>query len=194
MIGNGGGYELVKGNQCVGGQGNSDIYDKYMTWALNQDQRRLQSSSADPVGPKPSAGKWAALDFQDPSGKQLTNQVVSIAIGHGLFNGQCQQCYIVQVPKEESGNQEDRYMALMQVDVRSWSFEFTQDSQCYLDQSICYGGGCLIPNAMMVDCEDIVNNSIPSLKTTGVKKYPGDTPDGETCTAAHQTCKSNIFI
>merc|ERR1711939_1242239 len=182
-------------------------YDSFMDWALSQQDARVLTdvneeesplktqTSATPVGPKPTQGKWATLDFPDPSGKVLKNQVVSIAIGHGLFDGECQQCYIVQMPKEQSGNQEDRYVALMQVDVRAWSFEFTQNAQCYLDQSICYGGGCEIPNAIKVDCNDIVKNSIPqTLSANGVQRFPGDTPDGQTCTEAHQSCPSDVFV
>jgi hypothetical protein len=99
------------------------------------------------------------------------------------------------MPKEDASNPEDRYVALMQVDVRAWSFEFTQNAQCYLDQSICYGGGCVIPNAMKVDCSDIVNNSIPqTLSATGVHKWSGDSPDIETCAAAGDTCNANVFV
>lgn len=205
-MGNGGGYPLEHGNACVGGGGKQDVYDNYMKWALAQQGRRLEEdmadntasrteSSAQPSGPIPTAGKWASLDIPSPDGTVLKNQVVSVAIGHGLFDGECQQCYIVQMPKEISGNPEDRYMALMQVDVRAWSFEFTQNAQCYLDQSICYGGGCKIPNAMKVDCNDIINNSIPqSLTTTGVQKWPGDNPEEQTCAAAGDTCAANVFI
>jgi hypothetical protein len=166
--------------------------------SVKSDSDAQQGSTSG--GPKPNAGKWATLDFPDPNGKVLKDQVVAIAIGHGLFDGECQQCYIVQMPAESSKNPENRYVALMQVDVRSWSFEFTGNAQCYLDQSICYGGGCVIPNAIKVDCDDIVNNSIPQkLSQEGVQRFPGDSSDVETCAAAGKTptgktCAANLLV
>ena len=71
-----------------------------------------------------------------------------LGIGHGPLKGVRGNCYFMEY--------ESRYALIFQVDIRSWSFEFTYDTLQYIyNNQGDPGGTCLIPNVQIVDCADI---------------------------------------
>ncbi|CAK9026776.1 unnamed protein product [Durusdinium trenchii] len=71
-----------------------------------------------------------------------------LGIGHGPLKGVRGNCYFMEY--------EGRYALIFQVDIRSWSFEFTYDTLQYIyNNQGDPGGTCLIPNVQIIDCADI---------------------------------------
>ncbi|CAK9014225.1 PDZ domain-containing protein, partial [Durusdinium trenchii] len=69
-----------------------------------------------------------------------------LGIGHGPLKGVRGNCYFMEY--------EGRYALIFQVDIRSWSFEFTYDTLQYIyNNQGDPGGTCLIPNVQIIDCE-----------------------------------------
>jgi len=105
---------------------------------------------------KDNFNKWQQLAVKAPkepvSGARLvsvtspsTNKDVqaAISIGHGMLNGLCGDCFLI----EYNG----RYMVQLQVDVRAWSLEATTEAATYVNPGD-YGGNCRIPNVVQIDC------------------------------------------
>merc|ERR1712029_654975 len=85
------------------------------------------------------------------------------AMGHGVLNGLCGDCFITKTVPEVWGG-EARYAVTLQVDVRAWSLEISRSAAFYMSNwngSQCVENGyshgkCCIPDVMPVDCDAVM--------------------------------------
>jgi hypothetical protein len=83
--------------------------------------------------------KVKSLKFKPSGSDKVEEHQVALAFGHGMFAGQCGMCYLIEVTEETRGYKivdaktQTRYVALMQIDVRSWSFEMSWQATNWLD-------------------------------------------------------------
>lgn len=68
-------------------------------------------------------------------------------IGHGILNGVRGECNLMEF--------QGRYAVIFQVDIRSWSMEFTEQTLNYLTDNVNPGGQCFMPNVKVIDCATV---------------------------------------
>jgi len=86
------------------------------------------------------------------------------AIGHGVLNGVCGQCFVVKTRPDIWNTSKPRYAVVLQVDVRAWSLEISKGAAGYMGPqgSQCWNNeACCIPEVMPISCEDVMTLNKP---------------------------------
>lgn len=96
-------------------------------------------------------GTWISLGVKMvtlPSGIEAMT-----AIGHGVLQGVRSECALLEW--------QGRYVAVLQVDIRSFSMEFTEQALQYLTGGVNPGGWsrCFVPKVSMLDCGAVLSTS-----------------------------------
>ena len=78
---------------------------------------------------------------------------VKLGIGHGILNNGRGQCAMLEY--------NNKYAIILQVDIRAWSLEITEETMNYLINTNDPGGKCFIPNVKQIDCNDVLDNITP---------------------------------
>jgi hypothetical protein len=128
---NQGGTEMCLGGSRATGPGTLDGDDYAQEW-LNQATDTITDQAQNSV-------KVKTLKFKAPGSNTVEEHQVALAFGHGMFAGQCGMCYLLEVTEETRGykivgaKNQTRYAAVLQIDVRSWSFEMSHQATNWLD-------------------------------------------------------------
>lgn len=94
------------------------------------------------------AGENTEVQFNIGSSAVPNYVAAKRGIGHGVQSGERGSISVVKY--------DDKYALILQVDIRSWSFEFTQATQFYLTNRDPgqIGGTCLVPQVSQISYEE----------------------------------------
>jgi hypothetical protein len=118
------------------------------------DKWTPQTACPYPLGQSPDVSQ-AQCQAEFTRWKSMGVRMVSLAggveamtgIGPGVFNGVRGECALMEF--------QGRYAVIMQVDIRSWSMEFTEQTLNHLTNNVNPGGHCFVPNVKVIDCATV---------------------------------------
>ena len=141
---NGQGYPLAASHGCSSGRYAAGVTAGSYN-ALVTGWYRMATIGGKAVF-QPNAGADAyVVDLKLEDGKPIQ---AAVSFGHGVLDGKCGDTFLVKV-----GN---KYVLLLQTDIRSWSLELSPGANTWLDSSNV-GGTCIIPEVRRIDSSFVAN-------------------------------------
>ena len=140
---NGQGYPIGNGHGCSSGHYASGVspdefnslIDSWYTIAIEKGEKVFQ----------PNAGADAYIvDLTLEGGEKIK---AAMSMGHGVLDGKCGSTFLIK--------RGDRYVLVLQTDIRAWSLELSPGANTWLDPSNV-GGTCIIPEVRKIDASFVV--------------------------------------
>ena len=140
---NGQGYPMGASHTCSSGRYASNVSPEAYSTLVSQ-WYEIATVKGKPVN-QPNAGADAYI--VDLSLEDGTKVQAALSMGHGVLDGKCGDTFLVKVG--------DKYVLLLQTDIRAWSLELSPGANTWLDQSNV-GGTCIIPDVRRIDSAFVV--------------------------------------
>lgn len=141
---NGQGYPLTADHGCSSGKYASNVdasqYKNFVSQWYNIAMNKAQKVN------QPIAGADAyVVNVKLEDGSQVQ---AALSMGHGVLDGKCGDAFLVKV--------NDKYVLLLQTDIRAWSLELSPGANTWLDQSNV-GGTCIIPEVRKINAKFVLD-------------------------------------
>lgn len=135
---NGQGYPISADHVCSSGKYSALVspsqYQQFVSsWynmAMNKSSKVFQASAG-------ADAYVVKLKLEDG-----TPIEAALSMGHGVLDGKCGDAFLVKV--------KDKYVLLLQTDIRAWSLELSPGANTWLDPNNV-GGTCIIPEVRKID-------------------------------------------
>jgi len=141
---NGQGYPIENAHACssshyADGVSPGDfkaLLESWYTIAVDKGEKVFQ----------PNAGADAYIvDLTLEGGEKIK---AAMSMGHGVLDGKCGATFLIK--------HGDRYVLVLQTDIRAWSLELSPGANTWLDPSNV-GGTCIIPEVRKIDASFVVD-------------------------------------
>jgi len=141
---NGQGYPIGNAHGCSSGHYASGVspgdfsalIDNWYTIAVEKGEKVFQ----------PNAGADAYIvDLTLEGGETIK---AAMSMGHGVLDGKCGSTFLIK--------RGDRYVLVLQTDIRAWSLELSPGANTWLDPANV-GGTCIIPEVRKIDASFVVD-------------------------------------
>ena len=112
------------------------LIDNWYTIAVDRGEKVFQ----------PNAGADAYIvDLTLEGGETIK---AAMSMGHGVLDGKCGSTFLVR--------RGDRYVLVLQTDIRAWSLELSPGANTWLDP-MNVGGTCIIPEVRKSDASFVID-------------------------------------
>lgn len=140
---NGQGYPISADHACSSGKyapgisqaAYNQLVSSWYNMAMNKSTKSFQASAG-------ADAYVVNLKLEDGTPIQA-----ALSMGHGVLDGKCGDAFLVKV--------NDKYVLLLQTDIRAWSLELSPGANTWLDPANV-GGTCIIPEVRKIDANFVI--------------------------------------